>query len=311
LGSQIGLARFLMQLGKQVQVVNDSALHPVYHFLDPEGLVRSFEEAEADLRAQPPDVIFIVDISSHNRLGVLKDYVKSLDVLTVCLDHHQPSGDESSDLNLIDVEAAATGEIVFRLVRQWPMPLSAAVAEPLYTSILTDTGCFAHTNSTARVHRVAADLLETGISHTEIYRNLFQRSSLARYKLLAHLMLNLETSHEGTLAWMQVSLELLERFGISADELNHFAEAPRVIEGIEAIVLFLETDEGDVKLSFRSKGRANVLQVAKYFGGGGHQHAAGTRLVGSLPEVVRTVLPVAAEMLGRQLGLAVTLPELP
>jgi phosphoesterase RecJ-like protein len=304
LGSQIGLARFLRRLGKSVRIVNDSPLHPVYRFLDPDGLVQSFAEAEEELLREPPQVAFIVDISSHSRLGALKDYMKSTKALTVCLDHHQPGGDESSDLNLIDVEAAATGEIVFRLVRQWPMPLAAEVAEPLYASILTDTGCFAHTNSSARVHRVAAELLDTGISHTEIYRNMFQRSSLARYKLLAHLMLNLETSREGTLAWMLVTLELLARFGISADELNHFAEAPRVIEGIEAIVLFMEED-GEVKLSFRSKGRANVLAVAKVFGGGGHQHASGARLPGSLAQVVDRVLPVAAEMVGRQLGVSI------
>jgi bifunctional oligoribonuclease and PAP phosphatase NrnA len=307
LGSQIGLARFLTQLGKSVRVVNDSPLHPVYRFLDPDGLVQSFAEAEDELLRNPPEVAFIVDISSHSRLGALKDYMKSSKALSVCLDHHQPGGDESSVLNLIDVEAAATGEIVFRLVRQWPMPLSAAVAEPLYASILTDTGCFAHTNSTARVHRVAAELLDTGISHTEIYRNMFQRSSLARYKLLAHLMLNLETSREGTLAWMLVSMDLLSGYGITADELNHFAEAPRVIEGIEAIILFLE-EEGEVKLSFRSKGRANVLQVAKFFGGGGHQHASGARLPGTMEQVVDQVLPVAAETVGRQLGVAIALP---
>jgi bifunctional oligoribonuclease and PAP phosphatase NrnA len=310
IGSQIGLARFLRALGKQVLVVNDSALHPVYQFLDRDGLVQSYDEAEGEITARPPEVIFIVDISSLSRLGALEGFVKASNAITVCLDHHQPNGDELSDLNLIDVGAAATGEIVFRLVRQWPMPLQAEAAEPLYASILTDTGCFAHTNATARVHRVAAELLETGISHTEIYRNLFQRSSLNRYKLLAQLMLDLETSREGILAWMRVERDLLERYQITADELSHFAEAPRVIEGIEAIVLFLELDEADVKLSFRSKGRANVLEVAKRFGGGGHQHASGARLAGALSEVVREVLGVAAQTIGRQLGRPIVLPPL-
>ena len=122
-------------------------------------------------------------------------------------------------------------------------------------------------------------------------------------------MLNLETSDEGTLAWMLVPMALLQRFGITSDELNHFAEAPRVIEGIEAIILFLEED-GEVKLSFRSKGRANVLQVAKMFGGGGHQHASGARLPGTLSEVAGSVLPVAAEIVGRQLSVPITLPPL-
>ncbi len=310
IGSQLAIAYFLEKIGKQVWIVNDSPLHSAYHFLDPLRLIKSFDELKPALERYSPEVIFIVDIASTSRLGGMEGYVLGSDALTICLDHHHPSGDEVSDLSLIDTEASATGELVYQLVRRWPMELTQELALPLYVSLLTDTGCFSHTNSSPRVHRIAAELLETGISHSEIYRNLFQRSSLARYRMAAHLMLSLEMSEEGKLAWLQVSREEMARFGVTADEMACFSETPRELESVEVVLFFQEIEGGEVKLSLRSKGRANVLEIAKKLHGGGHQHAAGAKLRGSLGDALRRAVPVAAAMLSVQMDLPVTLPAI-
>jgi phosphoesterase RecJ-like protein len=78
-------------------------------------------------------------------------------------------------------------------------------------------------------------------------------------------------------------------------------EELRSVEGIEVAVLFKELENGKIKVSLRSKGRAAVNLVARAFGGGGHEQAAGCVIPGELEEVQERVLAELARHLARKL----------
>ena len=151
--------------------------------------------------------------------------------------------------------------------------------------ILTDTGSFHYANTTARTLRVAAALIETGVVPQDVATMLFDQREVEELRFLGTLLTRLQLSSDGTMAWIEVTRETLERERVSRDALEDLINYPRSVGGVEVAFLFKEEDGAGVRVSLRSKGQVDVAAVAKAFQGGGHKNAAGCTVVGSLPEV--------------------------
>ena len=296
LGSEVGLAHLLRQLGKEVVIANPTATPPRFEFLFRElpGVDRS-DEAVRELRKA--DLIVVLDISDTGRLGNLGVTVREHGAPTVCIDHHTSPGSLPPGPRYVDPGAAATGELIYELAfaNQWR--LDATAARALYVALMTDTGGFRFSNTHPRTLRVAADLLETGIDPESIYLEVYSNAPEGRPRLLADALQTLVVEPELGLAWVTIPPGAIERYGLTADDLEGIVEHPRSIAGIRLAILFREMSQGRIKVSLRSVGEVDVAEFAHRFGGGGHAKAAGAALPGSLAEVQALILAAARDYL--------------
>lgn len=295
IGSEIGLYRYLQDLNKTVHIINSSPTPRKYQFLDPHQEVVLFDPSLPCAPLLDAEVIFILDISRWERLGPMREITQHHRALKVCIDHHPVCGD-FADVNLICQEACASGELVLDLITYMEGKLNARIAEALYSAIITDTGVFRFPNTNEHTHRAAARLLETGISASVIYEQIYERCSPQRVKLMAMAMFNLEYLHSGQLAWTVITQEMLRETGVQPEEVDGFVDTARGIRNVLASFLFLELPDGSVKISLRSKEDVDVNRFAARFGGGGHRHASGILLNGPINDAVDTVLSQSGDL---------------
>lgn len=291
LGSELALAEALRSLDKQPVILNPTPLSKNYAFLDTAREIQAFEP-EIGLNGYPLDGVFILDISRWERLGNLADPIRLCGKPKICIDHHPYSGG-FADHHLVNVNACASAEIVFDLIKYLNLPLSKKIAECLYASILADTGSFSFTNTNARSHQIASELLSHGVSSRNTFENLYQNHTPERLKFLGKSLSEIKFDCNGKLAWMSISHQTLKENGLHQDDVEGFVDIPRNCRDVLLSIVFLEVEPNDVKVSLRAKGSFNANQLATMFGGGGHNHASGIRILDSLSKAERMVLTEA------------------
>lgn len=284
IGSLLGLGLSLMSAGKNVQMILEDGVPASFRFLPGADLVKTRPVGDFDY-------IVTLDCSDLSRGGEVLNKLaasKGISALTpdLNIDHHVTNLNFAR-LNIVH-EAVATSEILATLLPQLGLPVNPQVAECLLTGIITDTIGFRTSNVNARAMRVAADLIERGANLPELYKHaLGQRSfEAARYwgQGLSHM------ERDGSIIW--TSLSLADRLAANypgrddADLINVVAS---IIDAKIALV-FVEQNNGSVKVSWRSQPGYDVSQIALRFGGGGHEAASGAELKGSLSEVRQIVI---------------------
>jgi phosphoesterase RecJ-like protein len=296
LGSEAGLAHLLRAQGADVAVANPTPTPPRFEFLFQE-LPRVDRSHEAVKALRAAEVIIVLDISDLGRLGMLSKTVAGHGAPVACIDHHVSPGTLPDGPRYVDPTAAATGELVCEIALANEWPLTPEVARALYVAILTDTGGFRFSNTRPRTLRVAAELLESGLDPESIYLDVYANAPAGRPRLLAEALQTLVVEDDVGLAWVTVPPGAIERHKVTVDDLEGIVEFPRSVAGVRMAMLFREMSQHRVKVSLRSVGPVDVAAFAKPWHGGGHTHAAGLALEGSLPEVQETILKAAREYL--------------
>ncbi|MGH7665332.1 MAG: DHH family phosphoesterase [Gemmatimonadaceae bacterium] len=295
-GSEAALARLLAQRGIRARIVNPTPWPAMFRFL----LGDDVEEASAKgARALAGiDALVVLDISDVRRLGVLTDVVRGLSVPRLVVDHHVPSREPPGEHMLTDTSACATGELVFDIALVLGLEIDEPVARALYAAILTDTGGFRFSNTSPRCHAIAARLLAAGVDPEAMYRRIYASMPAGRLRLLRDALDTLGVDEERGLAWLSVPAGALERYDVTAEDLDGIVEHARSIAGTRMALFFRDLGHNAVKVSFRSTGDVDVNAFARQFGGGGHAKASGAKITGSLEGVRERVLGAARAYVG-------------
>ncbi|MBR5782823.1 MAG: bifunctional oligoribonuclease/PAP phosphatase NrnA [Clostridia bacterium] len=281
-GSAAALGIALRRLGKQVQYACSDEITPRYAPLV--GGEAHFDE--------PCGTLIAVDIAAPDMGGRFSEYVQRADIV---IDHHG-SNKGYGKLNLICPEAAAAGEIVYEVVKALTT-VDLEIAQALYTAISTDTGCFRHGSTTANTHRVAADLMETGLDITALNRKLFSIKTRAALMMGSKLLDTLTLYNEGRVAVLFVTKSMIAECGATEDDMENIAAVGMQIEGVHTAATLRELAENEYKVSVRSDGSVNAAKICAHFGGGGHPMAAGCTLRGTLDECKEQMARVMGEEL--------------
>ncbi|GIV61591.1 bifunctional oligoribonuclease/PAP phosphatase NrnA [Rhodocaloribacter litoris] len=294
LGSQLALGHFLRKLGKEVHLINTDA--PPYNlsWMPGTDAVEVFDGALRQLEILAgAEVIVVLDTNTEERLGKMGAAVRSSPAVKVLIDHH-PTPESWFDLQYRRESASSTGELVYELiVAHDPGLIDAALATALYVAIMTDTGSFRYSSTTAEVHRIVADLLERGgIEPAPIHAAIFDTRSVEGLRLLSRTLDTLSLRYGGQLGYLVVPQRTLREIGADVQETEGFVNYVLSIEGVRVALLFIETERG-TKVSFRSKGDAYVHEWAQHFGGGGHRNASGAFVRKGLEETIREVVDAA------------------
>lgn len=283
-GAMLGLAHYLRALGKQVRIVVSPGLPGFVRFLDPEGWVEAFEPQGAHRElASWPGAWVLVDASEPQRMGPLLSQFQATAAVKVCLDHHLKEAPQGFDQEFTDASASASAELVYDLVRErMPRPLPRAMAEALYAGVVDDTGNFRFSNATAKVHRLAADLIEQGVAPARIYQNLYHQGRPEKLRILGRAAAGMALLDGGRYARLSLTRADFAACGADHDDLEGLVNRPLELAGVEVACLLHELGDGRIKASLRSRERADVNAVCKRFGGGGHRLASGAKLDGPM-----------------------------
>ncbi|HLE16167.1 MAG TPA: DHH family phosphoesterase [Anaerolineales bacterium] len=283
IGSLLGLGLSLKEAGKQVQMILSDGVPAAFRFLEGSQQIRKKPEGDFDLSV-------VLDCSDFERSGSALNGHPTPDLN---IDHH-PTNLSFARINLIEVEAVATAEMLARYLPLFGLPLSKPSADALLFGLITDTLGFRTYNMTPRALRVAADLIEAGGDLPSLYfAGLLRRSFEAARFWGAGLSV---LQKDGRLAWTTLSMTDRRNAGYLGRDDADLINVLTTVEDIDLIVIFVEQPNGHVKVSWRSKPGLDVSQLAVQFGGGGHAAAAGAEVAGGLQEVQEQVLSATRQL---------------
>jgi len=279
LGSALALCTAIEMLNKKTVLVCRDPIPYQCTFLPGHEKFITFDKLYSSAANINSYDLVLVDCNDISRLIDKEQnpeiYLALSSLNSVVIDHHEtkkPFG----NIKWIELDAAATGLMVFYLIRELGIKISGEMAINLYAAIAVDTGHFRFNNTTSEVLSVAATLVDEGARPAEIYRWLFESWSEERFALF---MKVLNTFYkENGIAIVKVTKDMLKETRTSLDDIEHFVNFPKIMGDIKVSVLFNEIDDNYYKISLRSKDEINVAQVAEIFGGGGHKNAAGCRI---------------------------------
>ncbi|QDT46717.1 NanoRNase/pAp phosphatase [Symmachiella dynata] len=289
LGSEIGMARILVALGKQVKIVNQSPTPPRLGFIDTEGWICQLGKSATAEEALDTDVHIILDTSAWGQLQDMGKILGKTDAVKVVIDHHV-SSDDLGAIVFKNTTAAATGEMVYELAVALGYTVDAIAATALYCAIVTDTGWFRFPSSTVNTMRVGAALMELGANPAALYEQLYEQYSLARMRLAGRSLQRITPEFDGLLTHTYIRWDDYAETGAVPPDTEDLVNECMRIAGAQAAFILIEQSNRQVKCSFRSRVGINVAAVAEQFGGGGHQQAAGTILPGPISDARQKVL---------------------
>lgn len=285
LGSILALGEGLRSLGKKVTLFTSDLVPKMYRFLPgQEKIVHQLSPNECF------DLSFIVDLGEIERGGEVFAKHRGRG-LTVSIDHHI-RGVHDCDLDFNLPKQAASGEVVYKILKALRVKLSRSMATNIYTAIVTDTGSFKYSNTTPETFAIAAKLAKHKLNVWQVALNCFETYSAPRMALLRRVLNTLEIHPSGKIAWIVLYQKDLDETGAAPDESEGFINFPRAIESVEVAIHFKEIAANRFKLSLRSKNTLDVARIAEGFGGGGHIRASGFKMDGTLAEIREKVLAV-------------------
>ncbi len=292
MGSALGLYHFLKQIGHTVTVISPTNWSGFLSWMPGCKKVLDYEmqTAKANEVLTKAEWLFCLDFNTMDRTRKMGEILTNLSCTKILIDHHQQPQVEVFDYGISDVTKSSTAEMVYDLIIASGNgdKINVNVAECLYAGVMTDTGSFRFTSTTASVHRMVADLKERGLVHSQIHENLFDNFLESRFRFFGQVLLNrMEVFYEYNTALIAIPQTDLIKFNVKTGDTEGLVNFPLSIHGIKLAAIII--DRGDErKSSFRSKNGFDVNTFArKYFNGGGHFNAAGGKNAEPLVEVVQ------------------------
>jgi len=278
LGSALALAEALRAMGKRALVCSRDGVPELINFLPGvDGVIKELPEDHADM------VLVLMDCNSLDRAGLNGESF----ALSLVIDHHATETD-FGQVRWVETSAAATGMMVFSLLGELGLDISGDMAVNLYAAIVTDTGAFRFSNTTAKVLEAAAVLVRVGASPSEIAERLFLSWTSERFALFSAALAAMEV--RASIAVFAVTLDMHEQTRTTTEDTETFVNFPLTIDDVKVAALLKQREKELWRVSLRSKGEVDVSKVAVEFGGGGHHNAAGCSVTGDLQSAKATII---------------------
>jgi len=279
IGSSLALSMALEFLGKKTMLYDKDPVPKVCHFLP---AYKKFTNIIAPASSSD-HVLILLDCNTLKRAGIEGITFK----YSVVIDHHETE-ETFGDIKWIVPEAAATGMMIFYLIKELGITLTRDMAINLYAAIAIDTGTFRYGNTTSEVLKTAAELVNAGAHPAYISDSLYETWSQGRFNLLIKALNTIEV--KGNVAIMFVTREMYKKTGTMSEDTEDFPAVPRIMKDVKVSAFFREIDDNYWKVSLRSKGNINVALIASLFDGGGHRNAAGFVVRSDLESVKESLL---------------------
>ncbi len=279
-GCSLGLLHFIKKLGKKAVICHPDKAPDFLYWMDISSIVLMSDEPEkVTEHFQQADLIFSLDYNATNRVGPeMQALLEASTCKKIMIDHHL-NPEEFPSITVSDTSASSTSQLIVELIEQSGHLdiLDNTIGTPLYLGILTDTGSFRFPSVEPRTHEILAKLLTAGVQHHLVHEMLSDNNTASRLRLQGYaISQKLDILEEYQLSIISLSKEELAEYGYQKGDTDGLANQALSIKGMRVAIVFSERD-GIIKISFRSKGQDNPVNVfaAENFNGGGHANAAG------------------------------------
>ena len=288
LGSTLALGHFLQKRGHHCKIISPNEYPKFLAWMPGQKDILCFnkEELKCKNHIEEADLFFTLDFNALGRIAPIDQWIQKTNTTIVMIDHHEAPQDYAS-LMYSDPSIGSTCEMVYNVLTAMDAEcITENIARCIYTGIMTDSGSFRFSSTTAKTHRIVAHLLECGIDHSEIHQHIYDSYRFERLQLLGYGLKNLTRVEKLQAVYMHLSQAELDACDFQKGDTEGFVNYGLSLAGVKLAVIMIENkQEGIIKMSFRSKGVFDVNAFARnYFNGGGHVNAAGGMSTLSLEE---------------------------
>lgn len=292
IGSTLALCHYLKAKGHEAVVVAPNDFPKFLKWMPGSETILNFERENSQAKTilENAEVIFTLDFNHLGRVGQMTEYLEKATATFVMVDHHQEPSDYAK-IMYSDVSMSSTCEMVYHLLDYLGAvnEISVAMANCMYTGIMTDTGSFKFKATTSTTHRIIADLIDKGAENNAIHHRIYDTNSPSRLHLLGCALKNMVILEEYNTTYITLSQEELDIYNYTKGDTEGFVNYGLTLEKIRFAVIFIENkEEGILKISFRSVGDFSVNDFSRrFFQGGGHTNAAGGKSDVSIAETTK------------------------
>lgn len=276
LGSAAALCKALRNMKKECHILIEDDIPANLQFLD-QGYCTSDQNI-----IKKPDLSICVDCGDPTRFEKRKKKFVAAPV-TICIDHHRTT-ESYCDYHYVDPGAAATGELIYRILKTMDAEIDREIGEAIFTAITTDTGNFQYSNTTKESHLIAAELYDAGIDANQVSIEIYENTRIEKLLIENATLSTLSTIAGGKGVIAYVTQAMLKETGALMEETEGVVQKLRSIGSVEVAAFLKEYQDGRIKISLRSKKYVDVAAIAAEIGGGGHVRAAGCTVNGTLTE---------------------------
>lgn len=304
-GSELALYDMLWQQkrydntdqGVEIVIANDAMPPARYKFFPHFDIITPCEA----IQTHQFEVGFVLDAGT-DRIGAVLPVLKNCQTI-ITIDHHQSRARGIEQISWIDPHICSVAEMLYDFFEHpaWHLTLTPEIAACLYGGMIYDTGSFRYPNTTSKTLRIAARLLETGFDFSAAAERLFLEKPYSSLQLLGAVLRTLQRDETGQIIWGVVTQDMLKQAQADIEETDGIITQYAFTQGVKVAILFKETAEHDIKISFRARGAVDVGKFAKSLTpkGGGHHRAAGCTLSGSLTQVQEHVLRALQQVMSK------------
>ena len=285
LGSMCGLYTLIYDnYKKKSNMLLMSKIPETYNFLPYISQAKLLNEYDL---SREYDVVINVDVASYDRMFESVQLFNRAKY-TINIDHHI-TNDNYANLNLVDINASSTGEIMFYVSNKLGLKISKSAAECLYTAILTDTGSFRFKNTTSNTFIAVSHLVKNGANPADIYKKCYESNTKSHVLFQAHCINNSVFLEDDKIAYSVIYKKDIEKYNMPEDCTEGLPEKLRGIKSVEVAFIVRELNTSLVKVSMRSEA-LDVSEICSKFGGGGHKLAAGCVIKSSPAKAVNKII---------------------
>lgn len=287
LSSALALYTALKKQGKQVSIYCDMPVPDKYRVLTNSSEIEFPHKGTHELA-------IAVDCAGIDRLGqCMRSFLSSK--AQIAIDHHK-SFARFAEICLVDGEAAACAQIMYRLLKQMKA-IDGDIAGLLFAGIVTDSGCFAYSSVTEETHVIASELLSYGIGGSDIIYDVFRSTDLNKFRLKCRVLDKAKFFEDGKIAIISFTKNDFEATGTDTADTEGIISELIAIRDVQVAYALAEVGERSFKLSIRTKSAVDASEIAMTMGGGGHSAAAGCRINGYFEDVVEKIVKLAKDRL--------------
>ena len=290
MGSALAMQMLLSKQGHSASVIVPNDYPHFLKWLPSEKNVIVFENEKdkSESLIHTSDLVIVLDYNALHRSGPMQSTLEVFTGKFLMIDHHQQPG-EFAEWIISDTTKCSTAQMVYEFAEQFDLLsfMDTAIAENLYAGIVTDTGSFRFSSTTATTHKITAHLLELGVKPDSVYNKIFDANSVSRFKLLGCMLENMKVFQSKHSVILYLSEEDQAKHNFRKGDSEGFVNYGLSIEGI-TFAVFIREEKGFCKISLRSKGDLDVNQISRQnFNGGGHKNASGGLVEKPLVEVIK------------------------
>tara|TARA_B110000263_G_scaffold203499_1_gene183503 strand:+ start:206 stop:1189 length:984 start_codon:yes stop_codon:yes gene_type:complete len=282
IGSAIAFYYYLKTLNKEVRIIQPSKFPEDCNIIDPDGIVDTFSNNDIPW-IKSCNLLILFDIGNYSRTKKVSEIALKNNIDIISIDHHKNDNTDIFKAYIIDVNAPATGFLVWKylnhqnLNKPWDIKLSNA----LYAALMTDTGSFRYNNTSSESHDMASELLGFGVKPYDIYVAIYEQRSLSQLRLLSYVIDNLKFVVDSKICYCILDKKAFKNTDSNIEDVDGFTEFLRSIKNVEVSFIITEQPNKTYRVNFRSKGQYIINDIAANFNGGGHKFAAGCKISNS------------------------------